>query len=134
MRMFGYDHWLNEGISAAIQSLAADDLQGIARLAIACSIPLGARRDSVQHFVCVDNGYNNPLLPHVNQPFQMSSSDLKSAMLFYTLDAPFPLESLNGIERWRMEYERAEGRFSYHFDAVIHERMLREHYRLESLQ
>ena len=129
---FGHYQLWNKGVFTSLQNRTDADLQDIAEMAMACSTPHGARQNSVCHFVCADNVFNNPFFQHINQPFQADFSDLKSAILFCTIDAPFPWVMLNGIERWRLEYEREQGRLSYHFDVMIHDRMVREHYSLFS--
>jgi hypothetical protein len=125
---FVHHRLMNKGVFTSLQNRTNADLLDIADMAMACSTPPGVRQNSVFHFICAENVFNNPFFQQINQPFQAGFSDLKSAILFCTIDAPFPLVMLNGIERWRLEYEREKGRFSYQFDVRIHDRMVREHY------
>lgn len=51
------------------------------------------------------------------------ATGLKSLILFFTMEMPFPVEIVKGMERWRKEYDAREGGISAHIDVRLKERL-----------
>ena len=51
------------------------------------------------------------------------STGLKYMILFFTMETPFPIEIIEGVDRWKMEYEIMEKNISSHIDVCLKERI-----------
>ena len=61
-------------------------------------------------------------LCHENQVWTVSTG-LKSLILFFSMETPFPIEIIGGMDRWRREYELQEERLSSHIDTQLKEKL-----------
>ena len=134
-----YKHCQNVSLSEAVRDLSKEAITELFYQALDKSQALIQYDDQLNkpfdsglayRMLGLENVEDNPfadatqILCNENHVWTVATG-LKSLVLFFTMEMPFPIEIVKGMERWRKEYEIQEEKLSSHIDVRIREKLER---------